>query len=309
MNKIMKYLPFHEFKRNPENLRSDFKDHAKDLIESIKSENKVFDPIWILPDHTIIEGNTRHYCLEILSKDPEYKGSLDLPYYILEDEDLINSKYKQIAFSLNLNSIDKRLNPKDIWKGIDKIISDLESKYQHLENPRLEAAKECSLLLNKSFAWILLYKRVFENQQASFLIEYLGNMIPSIAYADKIIAKANNLDISIEEFLKECLDVIFEKNKNKITPKYIEEAYQRILSRKENQLNLDKKESKEKKLDISEEEKESYLDLILDFSDFLYRIDSKSWEKIKSSDKFIWISKSIKKIYDILNSEISDIIE
>jgi hypothetical protein len=303
-------LPYTEFTRTPENLRENVDQHVKDtgLLDLIKNDGGVRDLVFVLPSsynidgkRIIWEGNSRHYCLEQLAKDNDYKGSLDLPFVIIPEE-VAKSEAERIKFMLSANAIDKRILPQEQWNGIKKLLDIYELNYKDAKDPRNEATKQVAQELGKSVSWIQKMRRVYEATANPKVIELLEDgTIPSVEYADRIQAKAKKADMPVEDFISEVLDCARADDKTRVSDKYIDQAFEALTVSVEEALNDDQSEEVQEVEEIEEvqevEDRETAIDGLRFFADFIQSLNDKDFARLSEKD-LLAAAKKVDGIYN-----------
>lgn len=229
--------PWTDFIRNPENYRE--VTDRPELTEQIKADGYVKIPGVVLPSkyniegkRVLLDGNSRHHSLEILSQDPDYQGSLDFPFIIMPDEEADNV-FKRKAWMLSLGTTNEQLSPNEYAKGVQEIVSlkleELIQEYREANNGqeppdsrvkklRKQAVEFTAKLQGKTVVWIFSILRVTGSNDES-IDNAIENGSIDIMIADKILARSNDTNIEPREIIDLAVKSCNERGKTKVTQK------------------------------------------------------------------------------------------
>lgn len=239
---------FSKFTRSKTNLRDVVE--REELLAQIKADGGVKIPGYVYSESHNVDGlmsifdmNSRHWCLEQLENDEEYKksgGSFDLPYLILSDE-IADDPVRERLFMISLGTSNKQLSPKEIGRGyvearelgLQQLRENFEGWNSLLEEDKqLQEKKFATKIINtickesgKSKQLIYQIFRVFDasdNFQA--IAEALDSNKISVSSADELIKVSEKTKKPVEELLLLAEKSAFERGNGKVSDKDIEVA-------------------------------------------------------------------------------------
>jgi hypothetical protein len=245
---------YSNFVRSKKNLRDIVE--REELLAQIKADKGVKIPGYVYSEShniqdpetgkslmVIYDMNSRHWCLEQLENDEDYKksgGSFDLPYLILPDE-IANDPVRERLFMVSLGTSNKQLSPKEIGRGYvearDLGMQQLRDTYEGWE----DLAEEDKAALEKKFTTKiintickesgkskqLVYQifRVFDaSDEFVELAEALENNQISVSSADELIKVSEKTKKPVEQILSLAEKSAFERGNTKVSDKDIEVA-------------------------------------------------------------------------------------
>jgi hypothetical protein len=245
---------YSEFVRSKKNLRDIVE--REELLAQIKADKGVKIPGYVYSEShniqdpetgkslmVIYDMNSRHWCLEQLENDEEYKkagGSFELPYLILPDE-IANDPVRERLFMVSLGTSNKQLSPKEIGRGYIEArdlgmqqLRDFHEGWESLsdEEKALLEKKFTTRIINtickesgKSKQLIYQIFRVFDaSDEFVELAEALENNQISVSSADELIKVSEKTKKPVEQILNLAEKSAFERGNAKVSDKDIEVA-------------------------------------------------------------------------------------
>ena len=264
-------LPWTEFIRDPENLRQDLDAHieAEGLKELIKADGGVRNPVFVTTKkhsidgkRVILDGSSRHRCLELLSEDPEYleaverdQASLDLPFFVVPD-DILNDPIALTKFKLSTNWVNPQTKSVEQWDGIKKILDHYRQEFletnldsfgitdiSEADPDLLEKIKtkqngyaipKTAKTLGKSTPAIHRYTSVFEDGHPRVLELIDQGVLVSVKTAADVARFHKKLtesgsNITVDEFVNLCLENSIKNNRPTLGDVTVERTYKELL--------------------------------------------------------------------------------
>lgn len=242
------YAHFSKFVRNTQNLRDSVE--REELLTLIKADGGVKIPGYVYSEFFNVDGlmrifdmNSRHWCLEQLEKDEEYKksgGSFDLPYLVLPDEIALDPVEERL-FMISLGTANQNLSIKQIGRGyleakelgIEKLRNTFEGwDALSLDDKEAQEKKFATKIINhmikktgKSKVLIYQIARVYEAvKKSDVLAKCFDENTLSVSSADELLKVAEKTKKPIEQLLSLAEKSAFDRGNNKVTDKDIELA-------------------------------------------------------------------------------------